>query len=204
MLFAPSFFAENKFLAGFPQTTLFLRMVDGKELTKFRSSSSPKPSPPLLAHFLLRVCISAPRSHIRSRDFAYRRGCRLPALPFRFPDILPLVWVPLFPDLGVQALQGARQGTFRREHRPLAFREGVELQSLRILYSFFTCAPIYRALFLLRLFPFSGHHEGAGQHGDNKRNGSRRGHGQGHNSSPAGILSDSGLYRMVKHKSSSF
>lgn len=64
MLFAPSFFAENKFLAGFPQTTLFLRMVDGKELTKFRSSSSPKPSPPLLAHFLLRVCISAPRSHI--------------------------------------------------------------------------------------------------------------------------------------------
>lgn len=101
MLFAPSFFTENKFPAGFPQTTLFLRMVDGKELTKFRSSSSPKPSPPLLAHFLLRVCISAPRSYIRSRDFAYRRGCRLPAFHFRFPDILPLVWVPLFPDLGV-------------------------------------------------------------------------------------------------------
>ena len=40
------------------------------------------------------------------------------------PVLLPLLGIPLLPDLGVQRLQGAGQRALGGKHGPVAFREG--------------------------------------------------------------------------------
>ena len=63
---------------------------------------------------------------------------------------LTFVRVPLLPDLRVQGLQGAGQGAFGGEHRPIAFREGIELQALRHLAALIQPGdPVFEGAFLL-------------------------------------------------------